>query len=55
MIINDKKDEKVKYSGRNLAGVEMLNLDNINILDLLKYKKLILTKAGIKKLEKNYG
>jgi len=55
LIINDKKDEKVKYSGRNLAGVEMLNLDNINILDLLKYKKLILTKAGIKKLEKNYG
>lgn len=55
LIINDKKDAKVKYSGRNLAGVEMLNLDNINILDLLKYKNVILTKAGIKKLEKNYG
>ncbi|MDP2830557.1 MAG: 50S ribosomal protein L4, partial [bacterium] len=54
LVINDKKDEKVKYSARNLAGVEIINLANINILDLLKYKNLILTVEGAKKLEERY-
>lgn len=44
LIINDQKDEKVKYSGRNLVGVEIINADNINIVDLVKYKYLIVTK-----------
>ena len=54
LIINDKKDEKVKNSGRNLPGVEIINLGNINIVDLLKYKNLILTVDGVKELEKRY-
>jgi len=54
LVINDKKDSKVKYSGRNLAGVEIINLNNINILDLLKYENIILTKNGVKKLEEQY-
>lgn len=54
LVLNDKKDDKVKYSGRNLVGVEMSNLDNINILDLLKYKNIILTVDGVKKLEERY-
>ena len=55
LFINDKKDEKVKYSGRNLANVKMTNLDNINILDLLKYRDLIITAEAVKKLEKQYS
>lgn len=54
LILNDKKDDKVKYSARNLAGVKMINLNNINILDLLKYRNLILTVEGAKKLEERY-
>ncbi|MBU0619801.1 MAG: 50S ribosomal protein L4 [Patescibacteria group bacterium] len=54
LIINDKKDEKTRYSGRNLSGVEIINLENINILDLLKYRDLVLTVGGIEKLEKQY-
>ena len=54
LIINDKKDDKIKFSGRNLAGVKIININNINILDLIKYKNLILTKGGVKKLEKKY-
>ncbi len=51
LIVNDKKDDKIKFSSRNLTGVEIINIDNINILDLLKYRNLILTKESIKKLE----
>jgi large subunit ribosomal protein L4 len=54
LIINDKKDEQIKFSSRNLAGVKVLNIDNINILDLLKYKNLFLTLDSIKKLEARY-
>ncbi|MDD5032007.1 MAG: 50S ribosomal protein L4 [Patescibacteria group bacterium] len=54
LIINEKKDEKVKYSGRNLVGAEIINLENINIVDLLRYRNLILTVESVKKLEGRY-
>ena len=54
VLIINKKDDKIKYSGRNIAGVEIINSDNINILDLLKYRNLILTVDGVKKLEERY-
>lgn len=52
LIVCSDKDEKVKYSARNIAGVKIINLENINIFDLLKYKNLILTVAGVKQLAK---
>ncbi len=54
LFINDEKDEKVSNSGRNLSGVKMLNLNNINIVDLLKYKNIILSEKAIKKIEEIY-
>lgn len=54
LIITDKADDKIKYSARNLPGVELLNLNNINIVDLLKYKYLIMTKAAVEKMEERY-
>ena len=54
LVINGKKDDKIKFSARNLMGVKLINLDNINIIDLLKYKDLILTADTVKKLEEKY-
>ncbi len=54
LFINDEKDEKVSNSGRNLSGVKILNLNNINIVDLLKYKNIILSEKAIKKIEEIY-
>ncbi len=54
IIINDK-DEKLKYSAKNLAGIKLINLDNINLVDLLKYKHLVSTQGAIKKLEERYN
>lgn len=54
LVVNDKKDEKVRNSGRNISGVKIINFDNINIVDLLGSKKLILTLETVKKIEKNY-
>ena len=47
-----KENDNVKFSGRNLAGVKIINSDNINIFDLLKNKTLILTVDAVKKIEK---
>ena len=50
-IINADKNDKVVYSGRNLKGVEIINADNINIVEVLKYKNILMTTDAIKKLE----
>ena len=55
LVINSAKDEKVKYSGRNLAGVEIINLENLNILDVLKYRNLIMTEDAVKKISDQYS
>lgn len=55
LIIIDKGDEKLSCSARNLAGIKLTNTENINIVDLLKYKNLILNKAAVEKLTARYG
>ena len=55
LIINDKKDEKTKYSFRNLTGVKYININNLNIVDLLAKRDTILSKDSIKIIEKLYS
>lgn len=55
LLINEQKDKKIFYSARNLEGVKVINKNNINILDLLKYKYLITTVGAVKELEQKYG
>jgi large subunit ribosomal protein L4 len=54
LFINDGKDQKVSNSGRNLVGVKIINLENINIVDLLNYRNVIFTDKAIEKLEETY-
>ncbi len=51
LIISDKLDEKSKYAARNLIGLKLMNLNNINIVDLLRYRDLAISKEVVKKLE----
>jgi large subunit ribosomal protein L4 len=55
LMIVDKGDEKLSCSARNLPGVKLINTENINIVDLLKYKNLILNKAAVEKITERYG
>jgi large subunit ribosomal protein L4 len=55
LIINDISDEKLKYSARNLEGIKMINLNNINIVDLMKYNNLLITEKSVEALEKVYA
>ncbi|MEA3449867.1 MAG: 50S ribosomal protein L4 [Patescibacteria group bacterium] len=55
LVVNGKVDKKAWYSIRNLVGAKYINIDNINILDLLKKKNLFLTKEAVKILEEKYS
>ena len=55
LIILTEKNENVLMSSRNIEGVKTILLNNINVYDLLKYKKLVLTVDSIKKLEEVYA
>lgn len=54
LVVLDQKQAETFASGRNLAGVEVMNLNNINIVDLLRYKSVIMTAGCVKKLEETY-
>ncbi|MDD3711275.1 MAG: 50S ribosomal protein L4 [Patescibacteria group bacterium] len=55
LFVNDNKDEKVVFSGRNLSGFNIINLENLNIVDLLKYKNLIITESAVKIINDRYS
>jgi large subunit ribosomal protein L4 len=54
LVVLPAKQETAFVSGRNLVGVEVVNLDNINIVDILKYRSVVITAESVKKLEKTY-
>lgn len=54
LILDKAPGGMVRNSARNLVGIKLLSLDNINIVDLLKYRELIITKAAVEQLEEQY-
>ena len=55
LIVIPASDEKVQKSARNLEGVRTASVSTINVYDLLKYNKLVLTVDTVKKLEEVYA
>jgi len=55
LVISDAKNEKAQYSGRNLKGVKIINLQNINLFDILNYKNLLVTEETVKILTDRYS
>ncbi|OGD41981.1 50S ribosomal protein L4 [Candidatus Azambacteria bacterium RIFOXYD1_FULL_42_11] len=55
LLVTDGKDETIKKAAGNLPNLEIANINNLNILDILKYQYLILTKEGVEYLNKKYA
>ena len=55
LIITAESDEKVYKSARNIEGVEVMPVNNINVYDLLKFAKVIVTKDAVSKIEEVYA
>ena len=55
LIILPEKNENVQKSARNIEGVKTTLINTINVYDLLKYNKLVVTLDTVKKLEEVYA
>ena len=55
LVLLPAKDENVEKSSRNIKGVKTLTVDTINVYDLVKYTKLVVTEDTVKKLEEVYA
>jgi large subunit ribosomal protein L4 len=54
-LIIHRQDGKLNLAARNLAYTKIINLDNINLLDILNLKYLLVSADVIDALEKQYA
>lgn len=55
LIVTGDVEMNAYKSARNIEGVSMIPCNNINVYDIVKYEKLILTQDAVKKLEEVYA
>lgn len=55
LILLGEKSENVQKSARNIEGVKTTLVNTLNVYDLLKYSKLVVTLDAIQKIEEVYA
>lgn len=55
LVVVAESNENIYKSIRNIEGVAVIPVNNINVYDLLKYEKVIITKDAVSKLEEVYA
>ncbi len=55
LIVLPEKDEKVEKSARNIPGIKTALVNTINVYDILKHDKFIITKDAVSKVEEVYA
>ena len=55
LIVLPESNKNVLMSARNIEGVNVISINNINVFDLLKYNNLVLPVDSVKKLEEVYA
>lgn len=55
MVVVAEADEHVYRSFRNIPGVQVAVVNNINVYDLLKHNSLVITEAAVKKAEEVFA
>jgi large subunit ribosomal protein L4 len=54
LVVLDEKNDTVERSIRNIRSVKTARTNTINVLDLLKFEKLIVTKAAVDQIQEVY-
>jgi large subunit ribosomal protein L4 len=54
LIVLPESNETVERAARNIPGVRTTLVGTLNVYEILKYRKLILTEASVKKIEEVY-
>lgn len=55
LIVVAETNENVYKSARNIPGVSVVPVNNINVYDILKYENLMITKEAVSKIEEVYA
>lgn len=55
LLMLPEKNETIQRAGRNLSDFKTISVVNINVLDLLNYKYLVVTYGTVEALNKKYG
>ncbi len=55
LIVTAESNQNVYKSARNIEGIQIIPCNNINVYDIVKYEKLILTPDAVRKLEEVYA
>ena len=55
LVVIDDNDVNVVMSARNVEGVDTTLVNTINVYDIMKANKLVLTKAAVAKIEEVYA
>jgi large subunit ribosomal protein L4 len=55
LIVTAESNENVYKSARNIENVAIMPVNNINVYDILKYEKFIVTKDAVSKIEEVYA
>jgi len=54
LVVLNEKNDAVEKSSRNIRGVKTARVNTINVFDLLKFEKLIVTKEAVEKIQEVY-
>ncbi len=55
LIASGEKNEKLRLAAQNLDNVNTVLADSVNVLDLLKYRYLVVDKAGVEKMTTHFA
>ncbi|MEW8994244.1 50S ribosomal protein L4 [Clostridium sp.] len=55
LIVVAESNENVYKSARNIPGIAVVPVNNINVYDILKYENLMITKDAVSKIEEVYA
>ena len=55
LVVLDQRDETVMRSASNLPTIKTALTNTINVYDILKYKKMVVTKAAVAAIEEVYA
>lgn len=55
VIVIPEKNENIEKSSRNIPGIKTLLVNTINVYDIVKHSKFIVTREAVSKIEEVYA
>ncbi|NJP40850.1 50S ribosomal protein L4 [Oscillospiraceae bacterium HV4-5-C5C] len=55
LVVTDESNTNVERSARNLINVQTARVNTLNVLNILKYDKFVVTKAAVEQIEEVYA